>query len=179
MPDSDRAEIVAPFLRMWALICFGSYLMPTIIALASRFESHAPLSARFAITMLVFAAAAVGIALATRGLLGRLEPYLVANAHRQAGFLDDLDIRYVDAAIVASAALSLFLELAIIRWQASVFEFFAFYKNFGLLACFVGLGLGYALASSRQIPVLLVIPSLALQFGLMILIRYGFGTVFQ
>ena len=42
--------------------------------------------------------------------------------------------------------LSLFLELAVIRWHGSEWEMFAFYKNFSLLACFLGLGLGYALA---------------------------------
>ena len=54
---------------------------------------------------------------------------------------------YLAVAIVASAALSLLLELAIIRWHGTVFEFFAFYKNYGLLACFAGLGLGYARAT--------------------------------
>jgi len=54
--------------------------------------------------------------------------------------------------------LSLFLELAVIRWQGTVFEFFAFYKNFGLLACFAGLGLGYALASRDRIYLALAIP---------------------
>jgi hypothetical protein len=33
-----------------------------------------------------------------------------------------------------------------------VFEFFAFYKNFSLLCCFAGLGLGYSLASRDRIP---------------------------
>ena len=55
----------------------------------------------------------------------------------------------VDLAIAISAALSLFLELALIRWQSSVLEFLAFYKNFSLLACFAGLGLGYALADAE------------------------------
>jgi len=30
------------------------------------------------------------------------------------------------------------LGVAVIRWQGSIFEFFAFYKNYGLLACFAG-----------------------------------------
>src|SRR5262249_10681319 len=86
---------------------------------------------------------------ATWGLfycLRRLEPVLDANAAAQTQFLDTLDIRRVDPAIALAAALSLFLELAMIRWQSSVLEFLAFYKNFSLLACFAGLGLGYALA---------------------------------
>jgi hypothetical protein len=46
------------------------------------------------------------------------------------------------AEIAGGAALSLFQELAVIRWQGTVWEFFAFYKNLGLLSCFAGLGLG-------------------------------------
>jgi hypothetical protein len=72
-----------------------------------------------------------------------------------------------------SAALSLFLELCIIRWQSSVLPFFAFYKNFSLLTCFVGLGLGYALAARDRIPLVIVLPSLAWQFSFMTIFRYG------
>ena len=57
-------------------------------------------------------------------------------------------------AIVFSAALRLFLELALIRWHSSILEFLAFYKNFSLLACFAGLGLGYALSGRRRIPLI-------------------------
>jgi hypothetical protein len=97
-------------------------------------------------------------------VLRKLEPILDANASAQTQFLDTLDSRYVDVAIAFSAALSLFLELALIRWQSSVLEFLAFYKNFSLLACFAGLGLGYALAARNRIPLLMVIPLLAGQF---------------
>ena len=79
--------------------------------------------------------------------LRKLEPNLDANAIAEAHFLDTLESGKVDLAIAISAALSLFLELALIRWQSSVLEFLAFYKNFSLLACFAGLGLGYALAA--------------------------------
>ena len=104
-------------------------------------------------------------------LLRRLEPALNADACAQARYLDTLDIRYVDLAIAFSAALSLFLELAMIRWQSSVLEFIAFYKNFSLLACFAGLGLGYALASRSRISLLIVIPLLATQFCFVLLAR--------
>jgi SAM-dependent methyltransferase len=106
-----------------------------------------------------------------RRLLARVEPTLDADAREQATFLDAMPLRYVDVAIVAAAAVSLFLELSIIRWQSSVFSFFAFYANFGLLACFAGLGLGYALASRDRIPLSLVIPLLGWQFALLIGLR--------
>jgi SAM-dependent methyltransferase len=84
--------------------------------------------------------------------------------------------RYVGLAIFTSAALSLFLELSIIRWQATVFELFAFYKNFSLLACFAGLGLGYALGSRKLIPLFLTVPLLCWQFALMMGLRYDFAA---
>jgi hypothetical protein len=104
-------------------------------------------------------------------VLRKLEPILDANALAQAHFLDTLDLRNVDLAIAFSAALSLFLELALIRWQSSVLEFLAFYKNFSLLACFAGLGLGYALAARTRVPLLVVVPLLTAQFCFILLVR--------
>lgn len=57
--------------------------------------------------------------------------------------------------IALSAGAALFLELAVIRLQASMLPVFSFYKNLSLLACFAGLGLGYALAKRVRIPVVL------------------------
>lgn len=81
----------------------------------------------------------------------------------------------LDAVILVSAAVSLSLELAVIRWQGSVFEHFAYYKNLSLLSCFVGLGIGYSLASSRHLPLFFVLPLLALQMGLLRFLRFGMG----
>ncbi|MGH7804620.1 MAG: hypothetical protein ACREQJ_09750, partial [Candidatus Binatia bacterium] len=88
-------------------------------------------------------------------------------------WLDRLPAARLALAVAAAAGLGLFLELAVIRWQASVFEFFAFYKNLGLLSCFLGLGLGYALARKEEIPLGLVVPILAWQFILLLALRYG------
>jgi spermidine synthase len=121
-------------------------------------------------TALRLAAAAVATAALFYGLR-RLEPALDANAAAQAQYLDTLDPRYVDVAIAAAAALSLFLELTLIRWQSSVLEFLAFYKNFSLLACFAGLGLGYALAGRTRIPLMLTLPLLAAQFCFIMFVR--------
>jgi hypothetical protein len=120
--------------------------------------------------LLVCAALAAGAAV--HRLLPKLEPFLDSNATGQAHFLDKLDSKYVDLAIVGSAALSLFLELALIRWQSSILAFLAFYKNFTLIACFAGLGLGYALASRSRIPLLVVIPLLVWQFAFMLMLRF-------
>jgi hypothetical protein len=94
-------------------------------------------------------------------------------SQQQSKHLGSLAERWVDVGILGSACLSLFLELAVIRWQGTVFEVFAFYKNFGLLACFLGLGLGYALARRPQIPLLLAIPLLTWQIIMLLVSRYG------
>src|SRR5262245_39261335 len=91
----------------------------------------------------------------------------------QTRYLDELPTRYVDLAIFAAAAMSLFLELSVIRWQGTVFEFFAFYKNFTLLSCFAGLGLGYSLASRDRTPLAAVIPLLVWQCMFLIAFRFG------
>ena len=43
------------------------------------------------------------------------------------------------------SALGLFVELVFIRWAASELRMLAFYKNFALIAAFLGLGLGFVL----------------------------------
>jgi hypothetical protein len=42
------------------------------------------------------------------------------------------------------SALTLFTELVFIRWAASEVRMLAFYKNFALIAAFLGIGLGFA-----------------------------------
>jgi hypothetical protein len=85
-------------------------------------------------------------------VLSRLAKTIGVLSHEQNRFLSSLSSAWIAWAMFGSAALSLLLELAVIRWQRAVFEVFAFYKNFGLLACFLGLGLGYALSGRKQIP---------------------------
>ena len=106
----------------------------------------------------------------------KLTAFIETEATNQASFLNSLSLRRVTLAIIVSAALSLFLELTLIRWQASVFEFFAFYKNFSLLACLAGLGTGYALAGFPGLPIALSIPILGFEILLLLVIRYGLAA---
>jgi spermidine synthase len=105
-------------------------------------------------------------------LLSFLQPILEKQANEQLAWFDALPERFLPLAIAGSADISLALELSMIRWQGTVFEFFAFYKNYGLLACFAGLGLGYALSRNREIIPLVFTPALcAVQFALLIFLR--------
>jgi SAM-dependent methyltransferase len=163
-----------PYVRLMGFLLLGTATAPFLIYLSSRILHGEPLRAHRTTLLLVFVA--LTLTLALRPLLRRLEPIIDAGARRQAEFLDSIPDRYVSMAIFTSAALSLFLELSIIRWQATVFEIFAFYKNFSLLACFAGLGLGYALGSRKLIPLFLSVPLLCWQFVLLLGLRYGLAA---
>jgi spermidine synthase len=167
-----NVHMIRSLIRLMVLSILGSFLMPVLLSFVGL--GGVPSPGFFAKAALMTCAALIATAVMYY-LLQRLEPLMDAGALEQVRFLDELDLRYVDLGIVTAAALSLFLELGIIRWQSSVFEFFAFYKNFSLLACFVGLGLGYALATRDRIPLFLTIPLLTFQFGFMMVVRFGLG----
>jgi SAM-dependent methyltransferase len=80
--------------------------------------------------------------------------------------------------IVLVTMLSLLLELVLIRWLASVFPVYSFYKNFTMLACFLGLGAGYAVAQRQPCAPALVLPMLALFVGVITLLRYDTGMLY-
>ncbi len=150
-------------------------MVPLVTVMLSRKYDGLSIGGAFLVTEVCAALVVVFVTARFHGLLQRLHARLDANAREQDEFLEACSPRYVGVAIVGAAALSLFLELAVIRWQGTLFEFFAFYKNISLLSCFAGLGLGYALANRRRIPLGMVIPLLAWQFGLMLAFRFGMG----
>ena len=51
--------------------------------------------------------------------------------------------------LVLISFLSLFLELALIRWTGSNIFYLGYFTNFVLLASFLGLGIGFLLARRR------------------------------
>ena len=91
----------------------------------------------------------------------------------------NLDAKTKIRSIVLVTMLSLLLELVLIRWLASVFPVFSFYKNFTMLACFLGLGAGYAVAERKPCAPALVLPMLALFVGAITLLRYDTGIGYQ
>lgn len=78
--------------------------------------------------------------------------------------------------IVLVTMVSLLLELVMIRWLASVFPVFSFFKNFTLLACFLGLGAGYAVSEKQPCAPALVLPMLASFVAVITLLRYDVGA---
>ncbi len=87
-----------------------------------------------------------------------------------------LDTRTKIRLIVLVTMLSLLLELVLIRWLASMFPVYSFYKNFTMLACFLGLGAGYAVAERQPCAPAMVLPMLALFVGVITLLRYDTGV---
>ena len=73
--------------------------------------------------------------------------------------------------LAVASATGLFLELLVIRWISSEIQVFAYFKNFVLIACFLGFGLGCCLCKRRirlvaQLlpwPILALVVSLPLQ----------------
>jgi hypothetical protein len=172
-PDAADSAMIRSYLRAVALLFLACLSMPLIFIVPGGLLGAGAATIAFAFRCLACFAALVALTVFFYRAVRSLEPWLDKISAEQARYLDAIPQNRVGIAILASAALSLFLELAIIRWQASVFEFIALYKNFSLLACFVGLGLGYALCSRSRIPLVLVSPLLAFQFIFMIGLRYG------
>ena len=140
--DKNESGMIRAMLRLLVAVGCGAFvILGVIVPLSLRHSASDPAFSATSLVLEGILLTAVALS-ATWGLyvlLRKLEPLLNANALSQAQFLDKLDARYVDVAIVFAAALSLFLELALIRWQSSVLIFLAFYKNFSLLACFAAI----------------------------------------
>lgn len=166
--------MISAYLRVVRLSMVLAALLPVCVAALSGVLAGLVPDAGFWARYLLLAVASGGAAFALgTWLIRRSRTRIERLSEEQAGFLDRLDARWVPLAIIVSAAVSLFLELAMIRWQGSVWEVFAFYKNFGLLSCFAGLGLGYALSRNRYLPLLLALPILGLQMLVLIGLRHG------
>jgi spermidine synthase len=161
------------FVRLVALVFTATLFVPLVTAFCSRLNDPSPWTltsyVSYPFVAAIILAAGAGMLRWLRASKSGLDDLFAT----QTTWFDELPIGWVDAAIFGSAALSLFLELAVIRWQGTVFEFFAFYKNFTLLACFAGLGLGYSLASRDRIPLVAVVPLLVFQFLFLIAFRFG------
>ena len=52
--------------------------------------------------------------------------------------------------IALASGLELYLELILIRLHTSYFQIFGYFKNISLIACFLGLGIGYALGLKKK-----------------------------
>ena len=157
------------WLRIAALL---AALLPGTIAACSYWSATVRSGSELsAVCILVLLGIAVGTAASMA--LTRNQSAICDVANHQALWLDGFTGRSRAVLIAASAALSLFVEMTLIRWQGEAVPVFAFYKNYSLLVCFVGLGLGYALARTQAIALVLALPALVAQVLLLVVVRYG------
>jgi SAM-dependent methyltransferase len=90
--------------------------------------------------------------------------------------LEEIPPRRLSLAIFAASALTLYVELVLVRWHATCFHAFAIFKNVSLLSCFLGLGIGYALSGRSRSTLATFLPLLALQtllFGVLSATQLG------
>jgi len=85
--------------------------------------------------------------------------------------IDSLPKSQLSLWIAVASGLGLFVELMMIRVHSSYFQLFAYLKNVSLLSCFLGLGIGYALAKKRRLYTPLVLPLLSIQIIALLILR--------
>jgi len=171
-------DFIRPYASFIRYGIIGSFVLPLIIASCTYLVLPLSFSDFFlwASAAVVFGIGALKL---SHVLAAKCSDWLSEESEKQSQFLDNIHKSRLLAAIIFSAAISLFLELAMLRWQGTVFEFFAFYKNFGLLACVAGLGLGYALSNRRHVPLVATGFLLMWQFTLLIALRHGLPPLWR
>lgn len=147
--------IVGGFLMAWGLRWIGS---GHDLAMEFKEEHHR--------TAVALGAVLIVAAAVFRSLHAR---YHQAANRDMAAFAEAVDgltgwARWGDLAL--ASILGLFLEVALIRWHGTEFRACAYFKNITLLACFLGLGLGFARARRpvATFPLMLVLLALQVLF---------------
>lgn len=174
--DSSHGN-AKPLYCTWLRTAFASGLVLPVITLSCTFLGIA--SNQFgwpgAFSCLFVASSLIYLIWYFSSRFSKLPSFLDSHSLHQQNFFDNLPTRHLATGIFITAFLSLFLELVLIRWQACLFEFFAFYKNFSLLACFCGLGTGYAMSNRKLFPLLCTPLLIAWQIIVLLIVKYGLG----
>jgi len=85
--------------------------------------------------------------LLANALLLAIVLFLIASRRRGRPFFTPSEVEHGSLTrLLVASFLTLFAELAFIRWISVEVRVFAYFKNLALLLCFVGFGLGCALA---------------------------------
>ena len=186
---SPYARLMAATVQLLALACL-LYAALSLFRLlnAHLFAGAVPASLVAPIAMIsagVFAAWLIGGAPAPRikRAIAWTDGWLNACSAEIRDWTDKASPAALRLMVIGAAGLSLFLELLLIRWESGIFAVFALYKNFALLSCFCGLGIGYAKAEDKQLALPAALPMTLLLLALFTFLRYGTGiagnTVFQ
>jgi hypothetical protein len=169
---SGKSQMTKSYVRLLKISCLLGLVLPVAVVACSQ-NVWDQFSDTILAILLLSAVAIPLLYMLLRRLLRALDPAIENACRQQAEFLENMQGGRIDWAIFSSAAVSLVLELAVIRWQSTLFPVFALYKNYTLLASFAGLGLGYALAKRESIPLVFTIPVLGCQMLLLTAMRYA------
>src|SRR5689334_16272756 len=111
--------MVRAWTRFLTAAFVGSLLVPVAAILVG--DSSDVLTPGLLLGCGLYSAGAAGASWFFWRSLTKLEPLVDLQAREQTEFLDTLSPAWIDTAIAAAAALSLLLELAVIRWQGTLF----------------------------------------------------------
>jgi spermidine synthase len=182
-PLSSYAKILAATAKLLALVSFLLGTVSIFNLLYSQFTSNEKLAVTLAsISMLAVALAAAftagdRIAAFFVGLAAKIDAWMDSCTAEIDEWSDNASPSVLRITVIVIAALSLFLELVLIRWESGIFAIFALYKNFTLLSCFCGLGIGYAKARDKQLTLSASLPMIVLLLLVFGLLRYGLGPL--
>jgi hypothetical protein len=134
-PESGGAtspRMLTSYRYLLTLTFLGSLFLPPLAYLSSpRPGAEISSSSDSAVWIIGYGIVAGLALLGFYRLLVKLEPRVDRLAQEQVEFLESISGRSLSIAIAASAALGLFLELAVIRWQGTIFEFVLSIKTTG------------------------------------------------
>jgi spermidine synthase len=156
-----------------ALPIFGTLLSWSIFCLGAAAEYQRLTGPLVPFLLLLAAGAPWAIASFVANRRATWLPRLEAQMQRHAALVDALPEKLFWFWIALAAGVGLYLELVIIRFHGSCFQLFAFFKNFSLLSCFLGLGIGYARGRKATLYTPLVLPMLAVQGLLLHVLRFS------
>jgi len=169
--------MVTSYFRLLKVTVLTCVLLPILVAVCSHMVIDPTFSFRFFFKTAAALTIAAAVFVFFLKRLQHAQDEIGRHCQSLARSFDRIPPGRIDIAILVSAAVGLYLELAVIRWQGEVFPIFAFYKNYSLLACFAGLGLGYALARREAVLLPFSIPLLCIQFLLLMFLRHGMGPL--
>jgi spermidine synthase len=170
---AGRLALYAAFLGLFALFyaVASSFLSTTIE------KGVAAMVASFALALIMDRFWRARITLWWTRWLAGVEAWMNASSVEIAAWAHGCQPTSLRYSLIAAAALSLFLELVLIRWESGLFAVFALYKNFTLLSCFCGLGIGYAKAHDKQLTLAASLPVTLVLMVILVFLRYGTGEI--
>jgi hypothetical protein len=109
-------------------------------------------------------------------LLSAISGWLRAAREDNADAVEQVPQAWAAWGVFLASALGLYFELVMIRWHAASAHVFAIFKNVSLLSCFLGLGVGFALArQKRAIGLAGFLPLLGIQLAFFALVSVTIG----